>query len=288
MSFEDKLLENQLKLNRFLAETDYKIKQVNGCRILEMPENINRSQIESGSEIFVTNLPELVFEDTLLPMFSSVGKVYKLRLMLCFSGANKGYCYVQYMNSEEASRAVAELNGVAIEDRYLSVKKSINNCRLFFQNLPVEVSREEIEREFRAALPEAMNIFVFADPKDPHKNRGFIFVEFETHRSAALARRKYCKGLKMFDRNIIVGWAVPEKQMDDVSQATDLFIRCIPPDVFENDIRKEIEKYLIPKPFFKVKKIKDFGFIHFDDHKNAEKVLKITRKGKSYSISSLL
>ena len=36
------------------------------------------------------------FEDELVPVFASVGKIYELRLMIEFSGTNRTYCYVRY------------------------------------------------------------------------------------------------------------------------------------------------------------------------------------------------
>ena len=36
------------------------------------------------------------FEDELVPVFASVGKIYELRLMIEFSGTNRTYCYVRF------------------------------------------------------------------------------------------------------------------------------------------------------------------------------------------------
>ena len=36
------------------------------------------------------------FEDELVPVFASVGRIYELRLMIEFSGTNRTYCYVRY------------------------------------------------------------------------------------------------------------------------------------------------------------------------------------------------
>lgn len=58
------------------------------------------------SKIYVTNLPRDVFEDTLLPLFAECGVVYKLRLMMCFSGSNRGFAYVVFACREAAQRAL--------------------------------------------------------------------------------------------------------------------------------------------------------------------------------------
>ena len=42
-------------------------------------------------------------------MFSSVGSLYELRMMIGFSGANRGYCYVRYSTLAEADEAQVPL-----------------------------------------------------------------------------------------------------------------------------------------------------------------------------------
>ena len=40
-----------------------------------------------------------------MPVFSSAGTLYELRLMIEFSGANRGYCYVRYATLADADQA---------------------------------------------------------------------------------------------------------------------------------------------------------------------------------------
>ena len=47
------------------------------------------------------------------------------------------------------------------------------------------------------------------------KNRGFAFIEYESHRSAATARKKLMKGhIQLWGHNIAVDWAEPELEVD--------------------------------------------------------------------------
>lgn len=68
----------------------------------------------SGSEVFVGKLPRNCYEPELVPVFEKAGKIYELRLMMDFSGTNRGYCFVHYFEPEEADRAVRELNNYEI------------------------------------------------------------------------------------------------------------------------------------------------------------------------------
>ena len=41
----------------------------------------------------------------MVPVFSSVGKICELRLMIEFSGTNRSYCFECYKTQEEARKA---------------------------------------------------------------------------------------------------------------------------------------------------------------------------------------
>lgn len=61
--------------------------------------------------MFCGKLPNIVFEDELIPLFEKCGKIYDLRLMMDpLSGTNRGYAFVTYTTKEEAERATVEVN----------------------------------------------------------------------------------------------------------------------------------------------------------------------------------
>lgn len=196
----------------------YTVEQVNGCRVMTLILNSTISQPERGCEIFITNIPEDVAEDEVFPLFSSVGTIYELRFMVSFSGASKGFCYVQYLTPELCSIAIKTLNGYEIRpDTYLTVKKSRDNCRLFFGKIPKEIPRETVESEFKQLLEryQCIKIFIYVDPDNKLKNRGFIFAEFKTHRDTALARRALARRLFLWGSCITVDWASHEVEVDE-------------------------------------------------------------------------
>ena len=75
-------------------ETGYDILQKHGQRIYGGPPPCwTGPQPEKGTEIYCYRIPRDCFEDELVPIFASVGKIYELRLMIEFSGSNRSYCY---------------------------------------------------------------------------------------------------------------------------------------------------------------------------------------------------
>jgi RNA recognition motif-containing protein len=76
--------------------------------------------------VFVGKLPKNLNESHIYEVFITVGRIFQIRLMMDFTGTNRGFCFVQYYNPSDASRAIKELNHYQITQRKISV-----NC--FYQ-----------------------------------------------------------------------------------------------------------------------------------------------------------
>lgn len=80
-------------LQRFLDEhKGYQFVQHNGQRIFEPCPYLKLPSPPRGCEIFIGNIPKQVYEDRLIPLFETVGNIYKFRLMLDFNQKNRGEC----------------------------------------------------------------------------------------------------------------------------------------------------------------------------------------------------
>lgn len=51
-----------------------------------------------GCEVFVGKIPRDMYEDELVPLFERAGRIYEFRLMMEFSGENRGYAFIMYTN----------------------------------------------------------------------------------------------------------------------------------------------------------------------------------------------
>lgn len=59
------------------------------------------------------------------------------------------------------------------------------------------------------------DVVVYTNPDDPSKrNRGFAFLEFDSHKSAANARRRL-GSVRIFGVEIVVNWAEPQEEPDE-------------------------------------------------------------------------
>lgn len=90
---------------------------------------------------------------------------------------------------------------------------SLDNCRLFFGNVPRDKSQQELKQELTRIVEGIVDVIVYQEPTNPHYNRGFVFVEFETHSMAAIARRRMLAGFVTLwgrSQKVFVDWAEPE------------------------------------------------------------------------------
>lgn len=70
----------------------------------------------------------------------------------------------------------------------------MDNCRLFVGGIPKTKKREEILAEMKKVTEGVVDVIVYPSAADKTRNRGFAFVEYESHRTAAMARRKLLPG----------------------------------------------------------------------------------------------
>jgi Q family heterogeneous nuclear ribonucleoprotein R len=277
--FNNSQINNQ-KLEDFFKVCSYPIVQENGQRKYGPPPDWGSlPEPDRGCEIFIGKIPRDCFEDELIPLLEKIGKIYEFRLMMEYSGFNRGYGFAMFTNKHDAKKAVIELNNYELrKGRTLGVCRSVDNCRLFVGGIPKNKKKEEIFDEMRKATDDVIDVIVYPSAHDKTKNRGFAFVQYSNHRAAAIARRKLIPNrIQLFGQPIVVDWAEPEPEVDEEVMATVrvLYVRNLMISTTEEKIKEEFEK-LKPDSVERVKKLKDFAFVHFkerDDALNAMKAM---------------
>ncbi|XP_077574750.1 RNA-binding protein 47 isoform X6 [Stigmatopora nigra] len=263
---------NEAALMALMERTGYGMVQENGQRKYGPPPGWNSQAPPRGCEIFVGKIPRDVYEDELVPVFESVGRIYEMRLMMDFDGKNRGYAFVMYAEKHEAKRAVRELNNYEVRPgRLLGVCSSVDNCRLFIGGIPKTKKREEILEEVSKVTEGVLDVIVYASVADKMKNRGFAFVEYESHRAAAMARRKLMPGrIQLWGHQIAVDWAEPEIDVDeDVMETVKiLYVRNLMMETSEETIKQVFSQWN-PGCVERVKKIRDYAFVHFTSRDDA-------------------
>jgi hypothetical protein len=63
-------------------------------------------------------------------------------------------------------------------------------------------------------------VIIYSSPDDKKKNRGFCFLEYESHKAASLAKRRLGTGrIKVWGCDIIVDWADPQEEPDEATMS---------------------------------------------------------------------
>jgi len=260
------------KIRAILDRTGYTLDVTTGQRKYGgPPPNWEGPPPGTGCEVFCGKIPKDMYEDELIPLFERCGKVYDLRLMMDpMSGLNRGYAFITFTTREEAAEAVNQLNDFEIrKGKKLGVTISFNNHRLFVGNIPKNRDKSELLEEFGKHAPGLCEVIIYSSPDDKKKNRGFCFLEYDSHKAASLAKRRLGTGrIKVWSCDIIVDWADPQEEPDDdtMAKVRVLYCRNLTSQVTEEDLRDCFQSY---GRIERVKKIKDYAFIHFEEREQA-------------------
>ncbi|XP_078499039.1 APOBEC1 complementation factor isoform X1 [Lissotriton helveticus] len=267
-------------LRALIQRTGYSLTQENGQRRYGgPPPGWDGPMPERGCEIFIGKLPRDLFEDELIPLCEKIGNIYEMRMMMDFNGNNRGYAFVTFFNKQEAKNAIKQLNNYEIRNgRLLGVCASVDNCRLFVGGIPKTKKREEILVEMKKVTEGVLDVIVYPSAADKSKNRGFAFVEYESHRAAAMARRKLLPGrIQLWGHPIAVDWAEPEVEVDEdtMSSVKILYVRNLMLTTTEETIEKEFNN-IKPGAVERIKKIRDYAFVHFNNRDDAVEAMNLT------------
>lgn len=207
-----KSVDKQRKILHLIHETGYNLMQVNGQRVYGPPPDWPQCAPPppKGCEVFIGRLPRDCFEDELVPVFSIVGKIYSLRLMIDFDGGNRGFAFITYCNAIDADKAVQTLNGIQIRNRHnIGVVKAIENNRLFVSNIPDDKTAEDVKWELKRRTPGVVTVNIFERKHNDRFqcNTRYAVVEYESHKCAAIARRQLRVEQQLCGITVKTDWA---------------------------------------------------------------------------------
>nr|XP_011423056.1 heterogeneous nuclear ribonucleoprotein R isoform X2 [Crassostrea gigas] len=265
------------KLSEILERTGYSLDVTTGQRKYggPPPGEDDQNPPPPGCEVFCGKIPKDVFEDELIPLFEKCGKIWDLRLMMDpLTQFNRGYCFITFCTKEGAEEAT-KLDNYAIKPgKNIKVNISVANQRLFVGNIPKSKSKDEIMEEFSKKTEGLVDVIIYRSAeKENQKNRGFAFLEYDSHKSASTAKRKLSTGrLKVWNCDVIVDWADPVDNPDDetMSKVKVLYVRNLTSEVTEDIMKEKFGEF---GKIERAKKVKDYGFIHFEDRDDAIKAM---------------
>ncbi|XP_010274520.1 PREDICTED: heterogeneous nuclear ribonucleoprotein R-like isoform X2 [Nelumbo nucifera] len=228
-------------------------------------------------EIFVGGLDKDATEDDLRKVFSQVGEVTEVRLMMNpQTKKNKGFAFLRFATVEQAKRAVTELKNPVVNGKQCGASASQDSDTLFLGNICKTWTKEALKDKLKLyGVENIEDLTLVEDSNNEGMNRGFAFLEFSSRSDAMDAYKRLQKRDVVFgvDRPARVSFADSFIEPDDevMAQVKTVFVDGLPASWDEDRVKEclkkfgEIEKIELARNMPSARR-KDFGFVTFGTH----------------------
>ncbi|KAL2460937.1 RNA-binding (RRM/RBD/RNP motif) family protein [Abeliophyllum distichum] len=228
-------------------------------------------------EIFVGGLDKDATEDDLRKVFSEVGNVTDVRLMMNpQTKKNKGFAFLRFATVEQAKRAFTELKNPLVRGKQCGVTPIQDSDTLFLGNICRTWTKEALKEKLKHyGIENIEDLTLVEDSNSVGMNRGFAFLEFPSRSDAMDAFKRLQKRDVLFgvDRPAKVSFADSFIDPGDeiMTQVKTVFVDGLPASWDEDLVRElltkygEIEKVELARNMPSARR-KDFGFVSFDTH----------------------
>ncbi|NWW66033.1 DND1 protein, partial [Ifrita kowaldi] len=202
---------SKMALLAWEKETGIELVQVNGQRRYGgPPPGWVGGPPPAGTEVYIARLPQDIYENTLIPLFESVGKLYEFRLMMTFSGLNRGFAYARYTSPQDARNAITTFHRFQVrEGCAIVVCRSTQKRELVVDGLDILVSQKELEVMLRMVTEGILSVTLHASPcQRPAK---LAVLKYRSHEAAAQAKKTLMEGnLRLRGAGMRVDWLDPQ------------------------------------------------------------------------------
>ncbi|XVE74142.1 hypothetical protein DITRI_Ditri11bG0175200 [Diplodiscus trichospermus] len=243
----------------------------------ERREVVQERRKRKEFEVFVGGLDKDATEDDIRKVFSQVGEVVEVRLMMNpQTKKNKGFAFLRFATVEQAKRAFTELKNPVINGKQCGVTPSQDSDTLFLGNICRTWTKEALKEKLKHyGVDNVEDLTLVEDSNNEGMNRGFAFLEFPSRADAMDAFKRLQRRDVLFgvDRPAKVSFADSFIDPGDeiMAQVRTIFIDCLPPSWDEDRVRQllkqygEIEKIELARNMPSADR-KDYGFVTFDTH----------------------
>lgn len=180
-----------------LEELNYTLIKGRPCRIMWSQRDPALRKTGQGN-VFIKNLDVAIDNKALHDTFAAFGNILSCKVAQDENGNSKGYGFVHYETDDAAQQAIKHVNGMLLNEKKVYVghhipkkdrQSKFEEMKANFTNIYVKnINNETSDDEFRDLFEKYGEITSASLARDQDgKNRGFGFVNFTTHESAAKA-----------------------------------------------------------------------------------------------------
>jgi len=247
-----------------------------------MTTTTSSSSIHPTTAIYVGDLQTDVSEGLLFEIFKRIGPVQSIRV--CRDSLTKrslGYAYVNFVNIQDAQRAIDTLNNTQIKGKPCRVMFSIRDPsirksgkgNIFIRNLDTIIKPKELHDTF-SQFGNIISCKVATYPNGESKGLGYV--HFENPENAAKAI-EIVNNKRIGEKTVAVCEFVPrhERQKRAETTWTNVFVKNLDNEIDE----KQIEDLFRPFGNITSRIVMrndrgNFGFVNFQSHEMADRAVK--------------
>ncbi|XP_076887457.1 polyadenylate-binding protein 2-like [Bidens hawaiensis] len=256
------------------------------------PQAVNGGGVGGGgaqqfvpTSLYVGDLEFNVTDAQLFEMFNQLGQVVSVRVCRDLSTRRSlGYGYVNYMNPQDAARAIevlnfTPLNGKAIRIMYShrdpSVRKS-GSGNIFIKNLDKAIDQKALHDTF-STFGNILSCKIATDSTG--QSKGYGFVQYDSEESAQQAIEKL-NGMLLNDKQVYVGPFLRKQERDlavDKTRFTNVFVKNLSESTTDEDLSKAFGEYGTITSAVVMRDAegnsKCFGFVNFENAEDAARAV---------------
>ncbi|KKA28863.1 hypothetical protein TD95_000290 [Thielaviopsis punctulata] len=250
-----------------LDELNYTLIKGRPCRIMWSQRDPALRKTGQGN-VFIKNLDVAIDNKALHDTFAAFGNILSCKVAQDEHGVSKGYGFVHYETDEAAQQAIKHVNGMLLNDKKVYVGPHIpkkdrqskfdemkaNFTNVYVKNIHLDVTDEEF-RELFAKFGDVTSSSLARDSEG--KNRGFGFVNFTTHESAAKAveelNNKEFRGQDLYvgraqkkherEEELRKSYEAARLEKQNKYQGVNLYIKNLNDDVDDEKLRAMFVEY---------------------------------------------
>ncbi|KAI0429996.1 polyadenylate binding protein [Xylaria sp. FL1042] len=252
---------------RALDELNYTQIKGRPCRIMWSQRDPNLRKSGQGN-IFIKNLDAAIDNKALHDTFAAFGNILSCKVAQDENGNSKGYGFVHYETDEAAAAAIKHVNGMLLNEKKVYVghhipkkdrQSKFEEMKANFTNVYVKnISTDATDDDFRELFEKYGDVTSSSLARDNEgKSRGFGFVNFTTHESAAKAVEEL-NGKDFQGQDLYVGRAQKKHEREEELrksyeaarqekankyQGVNLYIKNLDDEVDDDKLRQMFSEY---------------------------------------------
>ncbi|KAG6039534.1 Protein phosphatase PP2A regulatory subunit B [Claviceps citrina] len=250
-----------------LEELNYTVIKGRPCRIMWSQRDPALRKTGQGN-VFIKNLDVAIDNKALHDTFAAFGNILSCKVAQDENGNSKGYGFVHYETDEAAQQAIKHVNGMLLNEKKVYVghhipkkdrQSKFDEMKANFTNIYVKnVGPDATDDEFRELFERYGDITSSSISRDPDgKSRGFGFVNYTTHASAARAVDEL-NGKDFHGQDLYVGRAQKKHEREEELrrsyeaarlekaskyQGVNLYIKNLDDDVDDEKLRQLFSEF---------------------------------------------